>query len=59
MFGLGRLALAGLAILVPAALGGAGGNAPGDLDLSFMDEEDSRRIDDQPDGKILLSAARK
>lgn len=30
----------------PAAAGGADDEARGDLDLSFMDEEDSRRIDD-------------
>lgn len=70
MFGLGRLALAGLAILVPAALGGAGGNAPGDLDLSFGNGghvlvsvgtygATANAVAVQPDGKILLSAARK
>ena len=70
MFGLGRLALAGLAILVPAALGGAGENAPVDLGLSFGNGghvlvsvgtygATANAVAVQPDGKILLSAARK
>ena len=68
MFGLGRLVLVGLAILLPAALAGASGNAPGDLDESFGNGghvlvsvgtygATASAVAVQPDGKILLAGS--
>ena len=68
MFGLGRLVPAGLAILLPAALVGASGTAPGDLDVSFGNGghvlvsvgtygATASAVAVQPDGKILLAGS--
>ena len=68
VFGLGRLVPAGLAILLPAALVGASGTAPGDLDVSFGNSghvlvsvgtygATASTVAVQPDGKILLAGS--
>ena len=68
MFGLGRLALAALAIALPTALTSASGTAPGDLDVTFGDGglvlvdvgtygATASAIAVQADGKILLAGS--